>query len=102
MKSRRKSKGGDFERLSTSKIRNLDAEIILQELKVKKDAEERQFDSATRDRIYIISVNNTYNFYWRLFIIFLAVYNAIALPMQMAFKEVSDVYNDTSGLQILE
>ena len=41
MKVRRKSKRGDFGRLSTSNIRSLDSEIIRQELIVKKDKEER-------------------------------------------------------------
>ena len=41
LKIRRKSQKGDFGRMSSSNIRSLDSEIILQGLKVKKDAEEK-------------------------------------------------------------
>lgn len=43
---------------------------------------------ATRERSYIIGIQNKYRFYWDLFIIILAVYNAMALPMQIAYAEV--------------
>lgn len=43
---------------------------------------------ATRPRSYIISYNNQYKFWWDVFIIFLACYNAIALPLMIAFPEV--------------
>lgn len=41
---------------------------------------------STRPRSYIISTENIYKFWWDVSIIFLAVYNAFALPLQIAFK----------------
>ena len=69
---------------------HLDFDVALQikKLKVKLDQEEYDFQKASSSRFYIIRVDNQYNFYWRLLIIILAIYNAIALPMQIAFAEV--------------
>ena len=43
---------------------------------------------AIRERKYIIGIENPYSFYWNLFIIVLAVYNAMVLPMQIAYEEI--------------
>ena len=56
----------------------------------------------TRIRWFIIQVGNIYKFYWSIFIILLAVYNAIALPLQIAFIEVQNTYDTTIGLEVLE
>ena len=56
----------------------------------------------TRKRWFIIQVGNMYKFYWQIFIIMLAVYNALALPLQIAFLEVQEYYDSTKGLEILE
>ena len=69
-------------------------------MKYLRDQEELYFINAARKRWFIISIGNTYNFYWRLLIIILAVYNAIALPMQAAFVEVTDLYSENEFLKI--
>lgn len=57
---------------------------------------------ATSKRWYIISVGNTYKFYWDLFVILLAIYNAIALPLQICFTAVEVIYSENSHLKTLE
>lgn len=49
------------------------------------DFERLAYEDMIRDRWFIISDRNQKKFYWDLFVIFLAVYNAIALPMRVAF-----------------
>ena len=41
---------------------------------------------------------NPYKFYWDLFVILLAIYNAISLPMQIAFVAVTNLYDDSVAL----
>ena len=55
----------------------------------------------SKQRWFVFAVNNPYIFYFRLLIILLAVYNAIALPMQVAFIEVQTLY-DNAELKALE
>ena len=43
-----------------------------------------------------------YKFYWDLFIIVLAVYNAIDLPLQLAFHYYNEQYKNNVNLQWLE
>jgi len=57
---------------------------------------------STRPRSYILSLDNIYKFWWDVLIIFLAIYNAFALPLQIAFKIVQDVYDESMSLQIFE
>ena len=64
--------------------------------------EEVAYKDATRERWYILSVQNNYRIYWDTFIIFLAIYNAIALPMQIAYQEIQTAYDDNMYLQITE
>ena len=53
-------------------------------------------------RWYIMSVDNHYKFYWDVFVIILACYNAIALPLQIAFNEVQVHYDESDALQSFE
>lgn len=55
-----------------------------------------------RDRWFIISNRNQKKFYWDLLVIFLAIYNAIALPMRIAFVQVEQLYEDEFVLFLLE
>ena len=64
------------------------------ELEVKQHQEETDLFMATSKRWYIISVGNTYKFYWDLFVILLAIYNAIALPLQICFTAVEVIYSE--------
>ena len=45
---------------------------------------------------------NSYKFYWDLFVILLAIYNAISLPMQIAFVAVQNLYDDSNALGWVE
>ena len=45
---------------------------------------------------------NSYKFYWDLFVILLAIYNAISLPMNIAFVSVQDLYEDSVALNWIE
>ena len=56
----------------------------------------------TRYRWYIISFNNSYKFYWQIFVILLAIYNAIALPCEIAFAEVQEFYDTHTVLEVWE
>ena len=62
----------------------------------------QEAEEATRPRRYIISVDNSYKFYWDVFIIILAIYNALALPLMIAFPAVQIIYEESQGLQWLE
>ena len=57
---------------------------------------------AIRKRWYIISFDNSIKFYWDVFVIVLAIYNAIALPFQIPFVAVQNFYDTSSGLQAFE
>ena len=57
---------------------------------------------ATRSRSYIIAHDNVYKFYWDVLIIILACYNAIALPLQIAFNEIQEYYDQSRALEGLE
>ncbi len=57
---------------------------------------------ATRKRPFTIGTENIYKFWWDVAIIFLACYNACALPLQIAFKAVLDLYDDSVPLQLFE
>ena len=62
-----------------------------------------KLEMAIRERWFIISIGNVYKFYWDIFIICLAIYNALALPLQIAFvAEVKKFYDDSTFLQVLE
>lgn len=41
-------------------------------------------------------------FYWQIFVILLAIYNAIALPCEIAFAEVQDYYDEKTILKVWE
>ena len=64
--------------------------------------EEADYLESTRERKFVISPGNAYKFYWDLFIIILAVYNACALPLMLAFAEVQTLYDEMKGLIVLE
>ena len=64
--------------------------------------DEEALENATKERWFIISHNNVYKFYWQIFIIMLAIYNAIALPVQIAFVAVEDYYDSHTSLEVLE
>ena len=53
--------------------------------KKKLEKDERRLAEAIRDRWFIISIGNVYKFYWDIVVICLAIYNAVALPLQIAF-----------------
>lgn len=57
---------------------------------------------ATRERFYIISQQNVFKFYWDVLIICLAIYNAVTLPLRLAFTQVEEEYQQRSSLNILE
>ena len=72
------------------------------ELEVKQHQEETDLLIATAKRWYIISASNTYKFYWDLFVILLAIYNAIALPLQISFPAVESIYAENNSLKYFE
>ena len=47
--------------------------------------EEEEYEDMLRDRWYILEVDNRWMFYWDIFVILLAIYNAVALPLQIGF-----------------
>ena len=52
---------------------------------LKQMKEEDEYQDMLRDRWYIFEVDNRWMFYWDIFVILLAIYNAIALPLQIGF-----------------
>ena len=48
---------------------------------LKQAKEDTEFQELIRDRWYIMEVDNRCMFYWDIFVIMLAIYNAIALPL---------------------
>ena len=51
----------------------------------KLERDEKRLAESIRDRWFIISIGNVYKFYWDIVVICLAIYNAVALPLQIAF-----------------
>ena len=48
-----------------------------------------------RDRWFIINKDHVFIKYWELFIIFLAIYNTITVPLTFAFEiEFKDLFNN--------
>jgi len=41
-------------------------------------------------------------FYWDVLMIVLAIYNAISLPMRMAFHQIEELYDDNISLEMIE
>lgn len=72
------------------------------EFEVHLHKEEQNHFDATRDRWYIIPIMNPYKFYWDLFVILLAIYSAISLPMQISFVAVQNLYDDSFALGWVE
>ena len=64
--------------------------------------EDERMSESTRERKYIISVDNNYKFYWDLWIIVLAIYNTLALPLLIAFAEAQKFYDEHIALDVLE
>ena len=54
--------------------------------------EEHKVEESTRERWYIITNQNKFKFAWDLFIIVLAIYNAVFLPMQIVFNDIEVLY----------
>ena len=52
---------------------------------IKQMKEEEEYEDMLRDRWYILEVDNRWMFYWDIFVILLAIYNAVALPLQIGF-----------------
>ena len=77
-------------------------EVRKLEWQLEQRAAEEALQDMFRSRWFIIRVGNMYKFSWQIFIIMLAVYNALALPLQIAFIEVQDYYDTTLSLEILE
>lgn len=55
-----------------------------------------------RPRWYIIGFRSQFIFYWDLFVIAFAIYNAIAVPLQISFYEVRQLYQESLVMWILE
>lgn len=72
------------------------------EFELRLYKQEQQFFEATRKRWYIVSITNSYKFYWDIFVILLAIYNAISLPMQIAFISVQNLYDQSTALNWFE
>lgn len=57
---------------------------------------------STRERFYIISAQNVVKFYWDVLIIVLSIYNAVSLPMRLAFQQIEDEYTTRTSLAVIE
>ena len=71
-------------------------------LQIKLDKTELALQNAIKDRWYIISSSNPFKFYFDVFIILLAIYNAIFLPMRTGFIQVDDLYEESMVLIVVE
>ena len=67
--------------MGNSSIIRTNLEVTKLEWQLKQKADEDALVDMTRRRWFIIQVGNMYKFYWQIFIIMLAVYNALALPL---------------------
>ena len=67
--------------MRSSSIIRTSLEVTKLEWQLKQKADEDALVDMTRRRWFIIQVGNMYKFYWQIFIIMLAVYNALALPL---------------------
>jgi len=79
--------GSKFGKTLSGEADNLDQSYILDKLEfqIEMEKEEHARQEAIRDRWYILNHNNNAKFYWDVFVILLAIYNAVALPMRIAF-----------------
>ena len=67
--------------MGNSSIIRTNLEVTKLEWQLKQKADEDALVDMTRRRWFIIQVGHMYKFYWQIFIIMLAVYNALALPL---------------------
>ena len=74
--------------MSQSQFDTMDEMRRKLEFKIKMTKEDERIRESTRERRCIISHDNIFKFYWDLWVIILAIYNAIALPLLVAFAEV--------------
>ena len=58
----------------------------------------QEAEEANMPRTYIIAVENVYKFYWDVFVIILAIYNALALPLMIAFPAITNLYEESTAL----
>ena len=77
-------------------------EVSKLEFQLKQHREQEEMEDMTRRRWCSSQVGHMHQSYWQIFIIMLAVYNAIALPLQIAFVEVQNQYDNTASLEVLE
>ena len=96
MKGRRK------ENIARKQLLKSQSEAFKLEFRLKQEKDQIALAEAIRKRWYIISFDNSIKFYWDVFVIVLAIYNAIALPFQIPFVAVQNFYDDSSGLQAFE
>lgn len=87
----------DSQALQQYKIKQEKQKIIMQSKK-----EEKNYMEATRERIYIISQQNVVKFYWDILIICLSIYNAVSLPLRIAFYQVEYEYTQRASLEAIE